>query len=93
MAAIAVPTALLLVYSRKYLWAVCYFLVAVTAMVIQQRWQFVGRMRFSSWRFYWLLEAFRILQVVAHVAVLMLVLKWLGYRATIRRFFARGLQR
>jgi hypothetical protein len=78
-AVIAIPAALMLVYSKKPVWAVCFFFVAITAIVVQQRWEGVGRMRFSAWRFYWLLEALRVFQVVAHVAALLLVLKWLGY--------------
>jgi hypothetical protein len=80
MAIVAIPGALVLVYWRKPLWALGYFLLAVTAIVVHQRWGFVGRMRLSSWRFYWLLEAFRVFQVVAHVAALSLVLKWQDYR-------------
>lgn len=78
-AVIAIPTAIILVYSEKPLWAVCYFLVAITAIVVQRRWAFVGRMQFSSWRFYWVLEAFRVAHVVAHVMALLLGLKCLGY--------------
>jgi hypothetical protein len=70
-AAIAIPTAAILIFSRKPHWAICYFLVAVTAIVAQYP--------LSRWRFYWLFEAFRVVHLVAHVAALLLVVKWLGY--------------
>jgi hypothetical protein len=79
---IAVPTVLLLVYPRKLLLAAGYFFLTITLLVLQQRWEFIGSMPLSGWRFYWLLESLGMTQVVAHVAIIHVALTWLGYDLT-----------
>jgi hypothetical protein len=88
-AIIAIPTALMMVWSRRPLLTGCYFLATITALVLQQKWGFFLKMPLSGWKFYWLLQVFRMIHVVSHIAVLMVVLKWNGYSLTWKLPFSR----
>jgi hypothetical protein len=79
---IAVPTSLMLVYPRRIVLAASYFLATVCALVLQKHWSFVGKAPFSAWQFYWVTESLWMAHVVAHVAALMALLKYLGYSLT-----------
>jgi hypothetical protein len=80
---IAVPTAMTLVFfPRRAILAAGYFLATVTALVLQKHWNFLGKVPFSAWRFYWVTEFIWMAHVVAHVAALMMLVKYLGYSLT-----------
>jgi len=72
----------LVFHPRRVILAACYFLATVTALVLQKHWNFMGKMPFSAWRFHWVTEFIWMAHVVAHVAALMTLLKYLGHSLT-----------
>lgn len=79
---VAVPTALLLVYPRRVFLAAFYFSAAVAAVILQQRWNVLGKVSLSGWGVYWVREALRVAPVVIHASALMGLFKYLGYSLT-----------